>query len=206
MTSADAAALARMLTIGRLVMAPIVAGLLFFAAAVPDMAAAARFWALALFALAAATDAADGYIARRFGAVSALGAGLDHAADKALTAAALVALAATVWPMELAIAAMALIVRDVAIAGLREGLAGSGADLPVDRWGKLKTILLMLGIGAAILEAALISFPRSGIADAAWFVAMIGVWGALGLSLWSAGRYFLQAMRVGARRDQPRGH
>lgn len=194
MTSADAARLANMITVSRLLAAPVIAGLILYASSAPNDATTARVGALCLFIIAALSDFADGWIARRFNAVTSLGAGLDHAADKALTSAVLIALSATVWPTELAAAGMVLVVRDVAVAGLREGLASGGATLPVDGLGKIKTALLMVGLIAALLEAALIAWPKSGIADAAWLLAHLGIWGALVASLVSGVLYFRRAM------------
>ncbi len=51
-------------------------------------------WAGALFALAVATDLADGRVARRYGQVSPLGGLLDHAADASFVSFGCAALAA----------------------------------------------------------------------------------------------------------------
>lgn len=208
MTRPEAVRIAGLLTAIRFAAAPAVAGLLLLAAALPGIATPTRAAALALFVVAALTDLADGFIARRFDGVTPLGAALDHAADKALTSATLIGLAATLFPPYLAAVAMLLIVRDIAVAGLREGLALSGKALPVDATGKWKTGLLMAGLTAALLEAALLAFPLSGVADAAYVLTHIGLLGALCLALWSAGLYVMRATQAGdapPRQDRHQG-
>ncbi|HEX3603557.1 MAG TPA: CDP-alcohol phosphatidyltransferase family protein [Steroidobacteraceae bacterium] len=69
--------------------------------------------AIMLFALAAVSDAADGYLAKRFGWQSELGAVLDPVADKLLLAAVFITLSfMNLVPLWLMIAAVA---RDVVI-------------------------------------------------------------------------------------------
>ena len=69
---------------------------------------------IALFALAALSDAADGFLAKRFGWQSDLGAVLDPAADKLLLASVFVVLAylhlIPLWLMATAVARDAIIV------------------------------------------------------------------------------------------------
>jgi phosphatidylglycerophosphate synthase len=67
--------------------------LLLAPALVWAVATAADALALACFALAVATDLADGPVARRFGEASALGGFLDHATDALFVASGLGALA-----------------------------------------------------------------------------------------------------------------
>ena len=52
-------------------------------------------WALATALVAAATDALDGFLARRLGALSQLGAAIDPVADKVLVTVAFVCFAMT---------------------------------------------------------------------------------------------------------------
>ncbi len=55
----------------------------------PERAVALRLGAIALFVVASATDFLDGYVARRFGQHTRLGAALDPLADKVLLGAAI---------------------------------------------------------------------------------------------------------------------
>lgn len=75
-----------------------------------------RFGALAVFAVAALSDALDGYIARRFNQSTKLGRTLDPVADKLLLLSGVVTLAVTQWHAGLPIwFAVLVIARDVLI-------------------------------------------------------------------------------------------
>lgn len=202
---AQPSSLPNALTIARIAAAPVVAGLVF--AAGQTMYTTGRdltLWLLVgafiVFVLAALTDWLDGAMARKLNAQSALGAALDHAADKALTTATLIALAATALPTDLIIAAAILVTRDVAIGGLREGMALSGRALPVSSLGKLKTALVMTGIGAAIaMQVMALALPIQGRTfepiDALAFLARLTLWMAAALALWSGFEYAQAATR-----------
>ena len=102
----------------------------------------------AIFALASATDWLDGYIARKLGQTSPLGAFLDPVADKLMVAVALVLLVerhASPW---LAVPAFVIISREITISALREWMAelGKRATVKVSIIGKIKTACQMLAI------------------------------------------------------------
>ena len=129
---------------------------LFLALFYVDPAAAGHPWAALLFALLAASDWLDGYLARRWQASSALGALLDPIADKLLTTAALVLLVADRPGPWLTLCAFVLLGRDLAISALRAWANGQGLGhvLAVTPAAKLKTacemaaLLLMLAVAA----------------------------------------------------------
>lgn len=176
--------LPNVLTITRLIAAPVVAGLVLWADALffseaRVTGAYVQLAATAVFLLAALTDALDGPLARRLGAVSPVGAALDHAADKALTTATLAALIYVALPLHLVIAALIIVVRDVTVAGLREGLSLSGRALPVSLFGKLKTVTEMIGIAAFLLLMTAIAM--NGPPDLAALLST-----AAGITLWIA--------------------
>jgi CDP-diacylglycerol--glycerol-3-phosphate 3-phosphatidyltransferase len=149
--------------------------------------------ALLIFGLAALTDWADGAIARRMGVTSTLGAALDHAADKVLTSVTLIALVYALLPLPLVIAALILIGRDFAIAGLREGLAGAGPAVAFA--GKLKSAAAMIGVASILAEAAAGAFgwPLAAIRIFDW-AGHAGLWAAAALALFSAALYVRAAV------------
>lgn len=177
-----------MLTLARIAAAPAVAGAILWSAFYPGAFAPALWTAFVLFALASLTDWLDGFLARKLDQRSTLGAALDHSADKALVTAALVALAGTGLKLDLVAAAALILTRDVAVAGLREGLSLSGRSLPVMRLGKIKTAAEMIGVGGAILMRLLL---------APWVeqAARAGLWIGAALALWSGAIYFAAAFR-----------
>lgn len=61
---------------------------------------ALRWWAIATFAIAALSDALDGFVARHFNQRSRLGAILDPLADKLLLLSAIITLSLTSWGRE----------------------------------------------------------------------------------------------------------
>jgi CDP-diacylglycerol--glycerol-3-phosphate 3-phosphatidyltransferase len=101
-----------------------------------------------IFALAAATDWLDGYLARKLNQISPLGEFLDPVADKLVVAVALVLLVqsyATPW---LAIPAAIIVSREIVISALREWMAemGKRRRLAVSWVGKFKTAAQMVAI------------------------------------------------------------
>ena len=107
--------------------------------------------ALALFMLAAASDAVDGVIARRSGTSGPRGALLDPLADKLLVLGTLVALTAagSGWPVSLVTAATT--VREGIVALLRVRAFRRGVALPADRLAKVKTAAQMIGVALIIV-------------------------------------------------------
>ena len=102
----------------------------------------------AIFAIAAVTDWADGYLARRLSQVSTFGAFLDPVADKLMVAVALVLLLyrdPTVW---LAVPAAIIISREIVVSSLRELMAelGQRATVAVATLGKVKTVSQMTAL------------------------------------------------------------
>jgi CDP-diacylglycerol--glycerol-3-phosphate 3-phosphatidyltransferase len=128
----------------RIVVAPIVMALVLAGTRAADVAAAV------LFAVAAATDFLDGYLARRWGAATTLGAFLDTTADKLLVACVLVALVAvgraSPWP------AVIIIAREITILGLRGSVAAEGNVFPPSPGGKAKAALQFVAVLLAILR------------------------------------------------------
>jgi cardiolipin synthase (CMP-forming) len=194
---AELSNLPTLLTLFRLAMGPGIAALVLWAAqlvyADPRLAGILYAVCLALFVLAAASDWLDGWLARKLGVVTALGAALDHSADKVLIACVLLALAYAALPMPLVAAAVLIVGRDIAIAGLREALGALGKAPPVGALGKWKAAAEMAGVGAflAFQTAALMQASASIVLGFNW-AAQILLWAAAALALMSAAIYVAQ--------------
>ena len=149
-TFASSWSLPNLLTYGRVVAVPVVAGLLFW-----SDAAWVRWTALGIFAVAGITDFFDGYLARMWSQQSSLGRMLDPIADKLLVAACLMILVAdrtiagwSVW------AAIVILCREILVSGLREYLAELRVSVPVSTVAKWKTTLQLIALGFLIAGPA----------------------------------------------------
>jgi CDP-diacylglycerol--glycerol-3-phosphate 3-phosphatidyltransferase len=129
-----------------------------------------------LFAAAGITDSLDGYLARRLNQTSRLGAFLDPVADKLIVAVALVLLISkelppevpSLWHMStdrarmlLALTAIVIIGREIAISALREWMAvlGQRGKVAVSGIGKFKTILQIIGLSMMLFRWDLLGLP-----------------------------------------------
>jgi cardiolipin synthase len=139
--------------------------------------------AMSIFALAAITDWADGYLARKWGQTSAFGAFLDPVADKLMVCAALIVL---VW-LDRADMWLAIIIigREIAISALREWMAtlGKAKSVAVAFIGKVKTGAQITAIIALLLYQPVIP----GI-NTVW-LGTAALWVAAILTLWSMFHY-----------------
>lgn len=140
--------------------------------------------ACAAFALAGITDTLDGYYARKLGQTSRLGAFLDPVADKLIVAAALILIVSRDPRWFMAIAAIVIIGREIAISALREWMAEIGARsrIKVSVLGKYKTIMQIVGLSFLLFRQSLFGIPvyRLGIGLTA--IAVV-------LTLWSMVAY-----------------
>jgi CDP-diacylglycerol--glycerol-3-phosphate 3-phosphatidyltransferase len=110
--------------------------------------------ALAVLALASATDYWDGRLARATGRVSAFGQLMDPLADKILVCAAFVSFVA-VRQIVPAWIVTTIIMREFVVTGLRLVAATRGQVLPAGRWGKHKMLWQTLAIVVIMLGLAL---------------------------------------------------
>jgi CDP-diacylglycerol--glycerol-3-phosphate 3-phosphatidyltransferase len=125
-----------------------------------------------LFAAAGITDSLDGYLARRLNQTSRLGAFLDPVADKLVVAVALVLLLSKDVPdvfgvqaervrVLLALTAVVIIGREIAISALREWMAelGQRGKVAVSAIGKYKTILQIIGLSMMLYRWDIFGLP-----------------------------------------------
>ena len=144
-----------------------------------------------IFALAGITDWLDGYLARRLNQTSAFGAFLDPVADKLMVAVALVMLVGQHHSIILAVPAMIIIGREIAISALREWMAevGRRSSVAVQFIGKIKTTVQIVA-----LLLLLYHHPFLGLPTHETGVVLINI--AAGLTLWSMVVYLHAAWRA----------
>ena len=140
----------------------------------------ARPAAAMIFLLAAITDWLDGYVARRLKQTSQFGAFLDPVADKMIVATALILLVQSDPRILVAALAAIIIGREIAVSALREWMAelGNRNRVAVSGYGKLKTIVQMVGLCFMLFQEPLLGLPIYDIG----VVLMIL---AAGLTIWS---------------------
>lgn len=148
--------LPNILTLSRIVTMPVLVFLLWW----PDWNAGYAM-AFGLYCLMGITDYFDGYLARSSAGVSRLGQFLDPIADKIMIAAVILVLTAQGWlrgPIAgdfHVIAGLVILIREIAVSGLREFLGGLQVSMPVSRLAKWKTTFQMVSLGSLILAGAL---------------------------------------------------
>jgi len=138
-----------------------------------------EFWGVLILLIAAATDWADGYLARRNAQVTTLGILLDPIADKLLICAAFISLV----DMHLAPAWMVVIIigRELMILGLRNIASAEGFTIAASTLGKTKMVLQVCAAAVLIGGARRPSLNWIGLA-LLWLVVIS--------ALVSAGQYF----------------
>ncbi len=137
--------------------------------------------AMILFAVAAITDFLDGYIARKEKRITNFGKFLDPLADKLLICSILVEMVGLGWvPAWIVII---IIVRELAVTGLRAVAADKGVVIAADWYGKWKT-----GFQIGAMIPLLIHFPLLGLP--VHLIGTIVLYIALVLTVFSGCNYF----------------
>jgi CDP-diacylglycerol--glycerol-3-phosphate 3-phosphatidyltransferase len=141
-----------------------------------------------IFALAGITDWLDGYLARRLNLTSKFGAFLDPVADKLMVTTTLVLIVQAHPTLANTFIAAIIIGREITVSALREWMAELGARsvVAVSSFGKMKTVMQMVGLGCMLWE-----FPAFGVP--LYFVGQALLLIAAGLTLWSMAAYMRAA-------------
>ena len=176
-----------LLAVTRLILTPIIMALVLASPNNRGIALTAAF----VFGIAALTDFADGYLARRWRITTTLGAFLDTVADKVLVAGALIALVeigtTTTW------LAFIIIGRELAMMGLRSVAALDLGTVPPSLWGKWKATVQFVAILFAIAKFDMTIGP---FRLDEWLMGF-----AVVVTVVSAGDYFSRFRGVLSRKD-----
>ncbi len=142
-----------------------------------------------IFILAAITDWADGYLARRWNQTTSFGAFLDPVADKLMVTAALIVLAekGLVDPF----ASLIIIGREITISALREWMAqlGQSKNVAVNIIGKSKTVMQLVAIPFLLFNGVLFGLFHTNP------VGRVLIWMAAIITLWSMVVYLKAALK-----------
>lgn len=173
--------------------------------------------AVVIFAIAALTDFADGYLARRWRVVSVFGRVMDPFGDKLLVIGAFVLLASPVF-LEVAVTEsggfsiaddssdrlvmttgvrpwMALVIlgRELLVTSIRGVFEGLGIDFSAGWSGKWKMVLQSIAAPTALFVA----INPFALESAGWVLTRdILVWATVVVTAWSALPYLRRARRV----------
>ena len=133
------------LTWTRIALIPLIVGVFMIPTSVLSMHSQNLLGCI-FFIVAAVTDALDGFIARRYGMGTTLGAFLDPVADKLMVSAALIVLLA--FGRVDMLVALVIIGREITVSALREWMArvGESGKVKVNWFGKIKAIAQMVSI------------------------------------------------------------
>lgn len=205
------------LTIGRLLLAGA-----FFALIEIGLRTAAHPWsepddrrrgvllgAMALFVIAAATDALDGHLARKWNAISKFGRIMDPFADKILVLGAFVTLAGPLFHQPPLLGegtrgwqasgvapwmAVLLLARELLVTSVRGFFESQGIDFSADLAGKLKMVLQSAVVPLVLLLLALADVAPGTFGR--WMIDL-SVWATVLVTLASCLPYLVKGVRAG---------
>ncbi len=157
------------LTVSRIFLVPPLVGVLL-----TSPSPAREIYGFLVFALAAATDYFDGYLARKYSQITTLGQLLDPLADKLLISAAFISL------VQLAIAPAWMVIvvvgREFAVTGLRSIASTQGFTISASRLGKYKMVSQVACVSCLIVANR---FPDTFVYRAGklllWLVVILAI-------------------------------
>jgi CDP-diacylglycerol---glycerol-3-phosphate 3-phosphatidyltransferase len=180
-----------LLTLMRIALVPVLVWLLMYVGPGPSAVAAAVFF------IATLSDFFDGYIARSYGSGTTLGKFLDPMADKLVVTSALIMLAAMPrFPRVPAWMVVVLVMREIAVTGLRAMAAAEGQVMAAEELGKYKMVLQSIAVQGLLINYVYfhVDFFAAG---------MFVLWIAMAMAIWSGADYYLKARAVLSRPMKP---
>ena len=156
-----------------------------------------RLIALGLFVVAALTDLADGYYARKMGEITGFGKFMDPLADKILVSSALISFIAVGYVSPLPV--MLIVGREFSITGLRLVSAYKGVVIPPTWMAKVKTFMQMTVVGGVMGYICLIdgleyyhhpAFEMLQFDHRYWFGWLL--WVTAGVTVWTGVDYIVK--------------
>lgn len=147
-----------------------------------------------LFAILCSTDFVDGHIARKTNTVSELGKFLDPLADKIVIVVMLFLIVYfrdfTLFPYDglvIALLGGLILTRELTVSVFRAVAASKGLVLAADIYGKIKTVLLDIGVAFLIL---------AGVHEVIMWIGEIVFYAGAVLTMWSGVHYMVRNKQV----------
>ena len=147
--------------------------------------------ASAVFILASITDGLDGYLARRRGQITTLGMLLDPLADKLMVTTAYILLVAYNPRIVPPWIAVLVIGREFLVSGLRSIASSEGFTIDASEIGKLKTVIQIVSVVAAILNHRWDMWDFWGFPIGVHLIAVTAIYWMALVSIISAVDYFV---------------
>lgn len=145
-------------------------------------------WVAIIYAILAATDKLDGYLARSRNEITRFGKFLDPIADKLIVVAAFLILMdwgyVNLWVIFI------VVVREFLVSAMRMVIATDGVVIAASNLGKWKTATTMCCICGFLLVAAI---PTSVFSTVLYWISEIALIAAVVLTIWSGVDYFMQS-------------
>lgn len=155
-----------------------------------------RNWTLSclVFVIAAATDALDGHIARKFGLITKLGRVLDPFVDKVIIGGTFVFLMKQPESGIDAWMTIAVLGREMFVTSLRSMLEQEGRDFSAVWSGKIKMVLQCVAVVASLLY---LEFGRdSAFETELWVALKVLLWSTVAVTLYSGWIYVTRAISM----------
>ena len=147
--------------------------------------------ASSIFILASITDGLDGYLARKRQQITTIGMLLDPLADKLMVTAAYIILVAYNPRIVPPWIAVLVIGREFLVSGLRSIAASEGFTIDASEIGKLKTVIQVVSVVAAILAHRWDYWNWGGFIVAVHLIAVTAIYWMTAVSIISATDYFV---------------
>lgn len=156
-------------------------------------------WGFALFVLAASTDWLDGYFARKYGLVTALGRVLDPFVDKVIVCGTFIYLAAVDGSGVMPWMVVVIVGRELLVTAIRSQVEGQGGDFSANMAGKLKMLLQCIAAGVSLFSLAYVGSEGEALrAQPTWLAWLLtaSVWSAVLLTIYSGAIYVWMAVKM----------
>ena len=148
-----------------------------------------------VFILASITDGLDGYLARRRHQITTMGMLLDPLADKLLITTGYIILVGYNPSIVKPWIAVLVIGREFLVSGLRSIAATEGFTIEASEIGKLKTVIQIVSVVAAILDHGWHEWHFGWFVVPVDLIAVVGIYYMAGISILSAIDYFVAFWR-----------
>ena len=178
------------ITLSRIAAIPLIVWILTTSRFSPEGLTLRVVLAAGIFILASITDGLDGYLARRRGQITTMGMLLDPLADKLMIAALYIALVQLIPSIVSVWVAIIIVGREFLISGLRAIAASEGFTIEASELGKLKMVVQIVSIVAAILALRWDEWIFGPIVIPVRLAAIMSIWFMVLVAVISAVDYF----------------